>query len=243
MNRIPNPAYMPIAQWAKEVYAALSVGKSGASEVEPTPVLLPSVTASDLPRATTPGVLLYDREYDALLVANGSAWAVHTSRAMHMTYQEPNGTDGVALGLTGTKVPYNAETVAVPVPWGALDLATGNVTLKRGVYLFSGFIVCAKATAGDRWVTAGVAASNDLTTPIGDAISGTLPLLAAGTADTSLQLTLHGVLAVPEGGGTYNVVVYIDGDAATMGAAHSEAGRANQYSLVTVTLLDIQDRT
>jgi hypothetical protein len=73
-NRLPPYPEQNLNSWARKLYEYLVANSPSKGTVDPTPLLLPHITANQTPRAVTPGVLMYDPTAGSVVVSDGSAF-------------------------------------------------------------------------------------------------------------------------------------------------------------------------
>lgn len=225
-------------EWADRLYSYLSSRAAIDARNDPRPLLLLHRVASILYRAVTEGIVLYDPTRQVPVISVNSAWrSLGQYSVAEFSYEVAAASAGAALVTGNNKVPLN--TFQLEPIWTVLDIATGNFTLLAGNYHIEASAELINPVAANHTYVAYLASSADLTTPIGDAISHTKKVTSSYPIGNSVKLLLGGSFTVPDGGGTYCLVVKTDNGGMLYSAAHGFIGIQNICAKAKIALLGV----
>lgn len=239
----PSPhQFRSIEQWAVEFYDFFLAQSRIVQENDPLPILLPHRTRSIMERAAVAGVLLYDATYETPVVSIGNAWEpLRTVTEFLLCYDTAAAVAGAAVGTGGVKVPFNVAEVSV-APWATFNAGTTDFTLARGTYQVQGHVTLTKSTGtGARNFAGYLAQSTDLTTPVGTVKMGSLHIPSGAPAQSTHVAPFRGQVTVPDGGGTYAMVVNTPDIDSQFGIAHGIIGYDNVYARLEVSLVGLNE--
>lgn len=236
----PNPEFFGnMRDWARAFYEfQLTQTRIGQAN-DPLPVLLAHRTGGIVERAATDGVLMYDPTYETPIISIDDAWEpTRTKPQFLIDYDTPAATDGAAMSAGANAIPFDVAEVDVAA-WATFNATTNDFTLIQGRYYVSGFVSLSKVSGGAKAFTGYLAETSALTTPVGDVKMGTLVIPSSASNDETHVVPFQGIVDVPDGGGTYSMVVHASAADCRFGTAHGITGYTNIFGRLAVTLIGV----
>lgn len=238
----PSPQqFRTIEEWATEFYEFYLSQTRIREENDPLPVLLAHRTDGGLERATTNGIMLFDPIYDTMVVSENGKWEPHRNQPLvFINYDTAFNVNGATISTGGVKIPFDNEEVNLS-SWATFNSGSNDIDLLQGTYAIEGFVTISKISGGAKAFTGYLAESSDLTTPVGTVKLGTLSLPANAPNGQTFVVPFRGQIDVPEGGGTYAMVVNTSNSNTRFGTAHNISGYENIYARLSISLTGLNE--